>query len=315
VAPVLASFSGADLAPRLYPMIRGRLVAVNGREISSADYQDGRARRLLDREFNLSWMRDAPPNPVVAGRWWKEDETKTNPGQWSVEEGIAKTLGLKLGDKLTYDIAGTRVEGTITSLRQVEWSSFRVNFFVVAPPELLRDFPATYITSVRTTPAQAPLLNTLAREQPGIVIIDVAQILEQIQRMMGQAAGAMQFLFLFTLAAGLSVLYAALANTRDERLHEAAVMRALGARSGQVLAAQCAEFAAIGALAGLLGAAGAEALGWALAKHVLEIEYQGWGWAWLLGPALGALGVTLAGWLGTRHLLKAPPLGALRAAE
>lgn len=299
--------------PELFPMVRGRLVAVNGKAVSSDDYTEDRAKRLIDREFNLSWAeRMQPDNRIVAGRWWTEGEGRTD--QLSVEDGIALTLGLKLNDRLTYDVAGSKFEATITSLRKVEWDTFKANFFVIAPPKLLQGHPVSYMTSLYVPPGQAATLNQLVRDFPNLVVIDVAQIMAQVQKMMDQVSSAVQFVFLFTLAAGLAVLYAAIASTRDEREYEAAVMRTLGASRRQIAATQFAEFALMGGIAGLLAAAGASALGYVLALKVLNVPYIGNPWIWLIGVVAGSAGIALAGMLGTRRVLATPPIRVLREA-
>ena len=311
----LANFFAARAAPppALFPMVRGRLIAVNGHAVSPDSYAEDRAKRLVDREFNLSWMENLPAdNRIVAGRWWAPAGGRAD--QLSVEEGIAETLGLGLGDVLTYDVAGSRFSATITSLRKVDWDSFKVNFFVIAPPALLKTYPTSFITSFYAPPGQAATLNELVRAFPNLVVIDVAQIMAQIQRLMDQVADAVQFVFLFTLAAGLTVLYAGIASTRDEREYEAAVMRVLGARRGQVLSLQFAEFALIGALAGLFAAAGASALGYVLAHRVLHVPYLGSFGIWPLGVIAGALGIGIGGLLGVRRVLDSPPLAVLRKA-
>jgi putative ABC transport system permease protein len=314
VQPLGAFFAARGMTqPALFPMVRGRLVAINGRAVSSADYAEERARHLIDREFNLSWaLKPQPDNQIVAGRWWNANDARTD--QLSVEDGIAATLGLELGDRLTYDVAGSKFTATVSSLRKVDWDTFNVNFFVIAPPRLLQGYPGSYITSFHVPPGQVTTLNALVREFPNLVMIDVAQIMAQVQKMMEQASNAVQYVFLFTLAAGLVVLYAAIASTRDEREYEAAVMRTLGASRAQIAAAQLAEFALIGGLAGLLAAAGASALGYTLALKVLNVPYLGNPWIWLIGGAGGALGIALAGMLGTRRVLAVPPLQSLRRA-
>ena len=311
--PLASFFTARGLAPpTLFPMVRGRLIAVNGRTVAAADFADERARRLVDREFNLSSsLRPQPGNQIVGGRWWRPDEPS---GQLSVEDGIAATLGLKLGDQLTYDVAGTQLTAAITSLRKVDWDSFNVNFFVITPPALLKDHPLSYITSFYVPPGQVDTVNQLVREFPNVVMIDVAQIMAQVQKMMDQVSNAVQFVFLFTLAAGLAVLYAAIASTSDEREYEAAVMRTLGASRRQIAATQLAEFALIGAFAGLLAAGGASALGYALALKVLNVPYGASAWIWLIGAGSGAVGIAAAGMLGTRRVLSAPPLQSLRRA-
>ncbi len=313
VQPLSAFFARRGMAaPAIYPMVRGRLVAVNGQTVTAADYADERARRLIDREFNLSSSPEPPfGNQLSAGRWWQTGEPIE---QLSVEDGIAATLGLRLGDRLTYDIAGTSLTAAITSLRKVDWDSFKVNFFVLAPPALLDGHPRSHITSFYVPPGQAATLNELVREFPNVVMIDVAQVMAQVQKLIEQVSSAVQFVFLFTLAAGVAVLYAAIVSTSDERAYEAAVMRTLGASRRQIAATQFAEFALIGGLAGLLAAGCASALGYVLALKVLNVQYFGNGWIWLIGMGGGALGIALAGLLGTHRIIATPPLHSLRRA-
>jgi putative ABC transport system permease protein len=296
----------------LRPMVRGRLVEVNGASFITAQLGDERARRLGEREFNLSWSEALPQgNRVVAGQWWQRGEAGSVAGA-SLEEGLAKTLGLKLGDTLTYDIVGTRVSVKVTSLRKVDWDSFRVNFFALFAPGVLDALPKTYISAVRADPGNAAWLTALVREYPNVLVIDVGEILGQVQSIMDQVALAVEFVFLFTLLGGVLVLEAAIATTQDERRYDAAVLRTLGASERQLAAAQVAEFLALGALAGLLAAAGATATGYALADRVFDIPF-GWNPAlWVIGVVGSAACVALAGWLGTRSTLRQPPLAALR---
>ena len=309
--------------PKLAPMVRGRLVQINERAVGGANFADERARRQIEREFNLSWATQLPKgNLITSGKWWtgwtgwtgwpEAGVSKGNKNQYSLEDGIAQRLGIKLGDKLTFDIAGTPVSATVTSLRKVDWDSFNVNFFVIAPPGLLEEQPVTYITSFHLPPRATQTLSDLVREFPNLLVIDVAQVMAQVQKMMTQVSKAIQFVFLFTLLAGLVVFYAAIAGTQDERIQQAAIMRALGARRAQLARAHLAEFALIGALAGLIAAAGASGLGYVLAVKVLNVSYNWSPLAWLAGVVLGAAGVALAGHLGTRRVLATPPLQALR---
>jgi putative ABC transport system permease protein len=299
-------------APTLYPMVRARLIELNGRPVSSNDFVDERARRLVDREFNLSWAQEKQhDNVIVAGRWF----TTQDAGKpvISMEEGIAETLGIRLGDRLGYDVAGTRLDVEVTSLRKVEWDSFRVNFFVVAPPGVLEDYPASWVTSFHLSQHRAVLMDELIREFSNLVVIDVAAILQQVQRMMDHVVRAVEFVFLFSLAAGVLVLLAAVSATHDERRFDAAVMRALGAAGRQLRSVQVAEFLFIGALAGLLAAIGATGIGWVLAKQVLNVPFNPSPLVWVAGLLAGALGVTLAGVLGTSRVLRTPPMQVFRA--
>lgn len=299
-------------APTLYPMVRGRLVEINGRAVSSRNYVDERAKRLIDREFNLSWAaRMQPDNVIVSGRWFADSDR--GKAVVSVEEGIAQTLGMKMGDRLVYDVSGSRLEVQIASVRKVEWDSFRVNFFVVAPPGVLENYPASWVTSFHLAQERSPLMDELVREFPNLLVIDVAAILAQVQRMMDQVVRAVEFVFLFSLVAGVLVLLAAVSATHDERRYDAAVMRTLGAAGRQLRAVQVAEFGFIGALAGFLAAVGATAIGWVVATEVLNVPFTVNPAVWAAGLAAGALGVTVAGVLGTRQVLRTPPMQVFRA--
>ncbi|MGZ8980095.1 MAG: ABC transporter permease [Burkholderiaceae bacterium] len=300
----------AGLDAPINAMVRGRLVEVNGRKIGPEDYTGDRAQRLVDREFNLSYAADAPAhNRITAGRWFRDGSDEI-----SIEEGIANTLGLELGDAMTFDIAGQRVTGRITSLRKVSWDSMRANFFVIMPPSLLADKPASFITAFHLPAARASLGGDLLREFPNLTVIDTTAVFRQVQAVIDQVVAAVEFLFVFTLAAGVLVLYAALASSRDERVREAALLRALGASRGQLSRAQVAEMICVGGLAGLLAAIGASAIGWVLARYAFEFDYAVSPWVFVSGIGGGALAALLGGWFGLRGVLKTPPLTTLREA-
>ncbi|SEP72929.1 putative ABC transport system permease protein [Ectothiorhodospira magna] len=311
VDPLQSLFEAEGLpAPVYYPMIRGRLVAVNDTPVDPETLTNPRAERLASREFNLSFARELQPdNQVVAGRWWSDD---TDGQEFSIEEGLAQTLGLGLGDVLEFSISGERVTGQITSLRSVDWNSFNVNFFVLSPPGLLEDQPVTYVTSFHLAEGRADLLTAMVRQFPSITILDVRALMQQVRDIIDRASLAVEYVFLFTLAAGVTVLYAAIHATRDLRRRESAILRTLGAGRRQVLMGLLAEFTVMGALAGLLASAGASGIGWVLAHQVFDLSYAFNPWLWVLGIAGGALGVGLAGWLGTRAVLRQPPLLTLR---
>jgi putative ABC transport system permease protein len=299
-------------ATELFPMVRGRLVAINGQAVSAADYADDRAKRLIEREFNLSWTQQvAPDNRVVAGRWWTRDDR--GHALFSVEQGIAETLGVHLGDRLTYRIADMDLTGAVSSLREVNWDSFRVNFFVVTPPGVLEDFPKTYITSFYLPREDQEVLNALIREFPNVTVIDVEAIMSQVRAVMDRVTRALEYVFLFTLAAGVAVLYAALQATHDERLQESALLRALGASRRQLVSAWLTEFAVLGTLSGLVAAIAASVLAYVLAEHVLKLPYYFNQWLYLWGPLVGVLGAILVGFLGVRAVLRRAPLETLRA--
>ena len=294
----------------LHPMVRGRLIAVNGKAIGPENFASERAQRLVDREFNLTYADSAPAhNPIVAGRWFAPEAAEL-----SIEQGIAERLGIALGDELTFDIAGNRVSARASSLRKVNWDSLRANFFVIMPSRLLAEQPQSYITAFHLPAAKGALAAELVREMPNLTVLDTSAIFRQVQAVLDQVIAAIEFLFLFTLAAGVLVLYAALAATFDERVREAGLLRALGASRQQLSRAQTAEMVCLGALAGFLAAAAAAAVGWALAKFAFEFDYAVAPWIFVLGIGGGIACALAGGWLGLRDVLKSPPLATLRDA-
>jgi len=304
-----AALAGAGVARYdWYPMIRGRLVAINGRPVRPEDLVDDRARRLVDREFNLSHAAALPAhNQVSGGRW------SAQPDGLSVEQGLAETLGLALGDRLRFDIAGQPVEGRITNLRKVDWSSMRVNFFVMFTRAAMEDVPLTYIAAFRA-PGRSGFDNALARDFPNVTTIDVSAQVAQVQRVLDQVIRAVEYLFGFTLAAGLVVLFAAVTATREARAREFAVMRAMGA-SGRLLAqVQRAELLGVGALAGVLASVAAMTVGWALARFAFDFSWSASPVVPLAGGVAGAALALAAGWWGLREVLRRPVVETLRRA-
>ncbi|MFZ9233357.1 MAG: ABC transporter permease [Hylemonella sp.] len=292
-----------------YPMIRGRLVAINGRAIGPQDYIEDRARRLVDREFNLSFDAQLPEhNALVAGQWVEEQA-----GTVSMEVGIAKTLGLKLGDSLRFDIAGQLQEVRITSLRQVNWGSMRANFFALFPVSRLEGVPVTWMSAFRA-PAQPGFDAALVRQFPNITTVDMGTTLAQVQRVLDQVVRAVELLFAFTLVAGLTVLLAAVGATREERVRDYAVMRAVGARTDLLRQVQRAEMVGVGLMAGILASAAASAVGWALARWVFGFDWSLSLVVPVAGALAGALLALLGGWWSLREVLRRPVVETLRRA-
>jgi putative ABC transport system permease protein len=293
-----------------YPMIRGRLVTVNGQPVQPESYESERAQRLVEREFNLSHTEVQPPhNEVVQGKWMANEADGL-----SVEEGLAKELGLKLGDTLGFDMAGVAVNGRITSLRKVDWGSMRVNFFVVFPLAEMPGVPATYISAYRVADSDKRFDNTLVRQFPNITNVDMSQTIAQVQRVLGQVIRAVEFLFAFALAAGLVVLLATITATRGEREREFAVLRAVGAGSKLLRDVQRIELLGVGLLAGLLASVVAMGVGWALARFVFEFSWQPSLWVPLGGALAGGVLALMAGWWGLRSVLRTPVVETLRRA-
>ena len=295
----------------LFPMVRGRLTAINDRAVGPNDYENPRAKRLVEREFNLSWTdRLQDDNRIVAGRWWNAEQH--GQGVASVEKELAKDLGIAMNDTLRFQIAGQTLTAKVASLRNVEWDSFRANFFVLFPPGVLDDYPAAWITSFHLSPSQKPLLADLVRQYPSVTVLDVEALINKVREIVDRVIVALEYVFLFTLAAGLVVLYAAIQATQDERRFESAVLRTLGASRAVVRRSLLAEFATLGLLAGVLAAGAATLIGYVLATHVFDFPYHPDPWLWVLGGGAGVIGVGLAGLIGARSALNQPPWRALR---
>jgi len=297
--------------PTLYPMIRGRLVSLNGKPSSGADYADDEeAKRRAEREFNLSTaatLRD--DNKVTAGRFWTG---RTPAPELSVEERFAEQLGWKVGDRVAFDIAGQPFEGKITSLRSVDWESFRPNFFVIASPGSMQGYPASYITAVSVPPTQKRFTAQLVERFPNLSVIDVDAVLKQVRSTADQVSTVVQVVFWFSLAAGVLVLLAAISASQDERLLEGGVMRVLGGSRRQLRLAQASEFAAIGLLSGLVAAIAASVLSGVIATQVFDLPWKAnWSLA-AIGGGLGMLAALVAGLFATRRVLDAPPSVTLR---
>ena len=305
--------------PTLYPMIRGRLVEVNGTAVTGKDYEarGERAKRLAEREFNLSTaatLREAD-NEIVAGAWWDEAAIATGEAQVSVEEGLAEELGWALGDRVAFDIAGSRFSATITSLRRVDWESFKPNFFVVASPGALDGYASSHITAVRVARGDVAVTQALVEAYPNVSVIDVDAVIDQVRSTVEQVTVAVEYVFYFTLLAGLLVLLAAISASQDERLLEGGVMRVLGAHTRQLRLAHASEFAAIGLIAGLVAAIAASVISGSIAVYVFE---QPWAPEWrlaLVGGAIGMVAVAITGLVATRRIASAPPSQTLRALQ
>ena len=297
---------------RMLPMMRGRLTAINGRPVESIHFNDRRGRHFATREQNLTWTAAlGGDNRIVAGRWW----TRAQFGKplVSISTEFERWLGLRLGDRLTFDIAGDTFTARVASVRKVQWDSFRPNFFIEFPPGLLEKETGTYLTSAYLTPVDARSLATFARRFPSVSIFDIDDLLSDVRAMLDKAVVAVQSVFLFTLLAGLTVLLAAVQSSRDERRYESALLRTLGASRATVMKGVLAEFAALGALAGALAVPGASAAAWFITTRELHLRYAFDAGTCAAAFAGGVLLVVASGWLATRSVVRQPPLATLRA--
>jgi putative ABC transport system permease protein len=297
---------------RVLPMIRGRMTAINGHPVESLRFRGEQGGDNAAREQNLSWAAQlGPDNRIVAGKWWGPQEAGKPLVSLATE--FQESLGVKLGDSLTFDIAGERFEVRIASFRKVKWDSFQPNFFIVFAPGVLDNVAGTYMTSVHFDGGQARSLASLARQFPSVSIFDIQDLLERVRSVFDKAVLAVQSVFFFTLFAGLTVMMAAVQASRDERRYESAMLRTLGASRSTVLQGVLAEFIMLGLLSGVLAALGASVAGYFVATRVLELKYGFDGWVWLTGTGGGALLVAFSGWLATRSVINHPPVTTLRA--
>jgi putative ABC transport system permease protein len=297
---------------RVLPMIRARLTEINGHGVDTLEFASPQGEGFSRREQNITWQSElGDDNRIVAGRWF----TPQDAGQAlvSVSTEVQEGLGLVVGDRLTFDVAGETYEATVSSVRKVKWDSFQPNFFLVFAPGLLDDTVGTWMTSAYFKPQQGSSIADLVRRFPSVSVFDLDELLAQVRSVIDKAILAVQSVFLFTLCAGLVVLLAAVQATRDERRYESAMLRTLGASRGVVARGVLAEFTMLGLLSGLLAAAGASAAGYLLARFVLEIDYGFDLRVWLIGLFGGALLVAVSGWIATRSVVRQPPITTLRA--
>jgi len=299
--------------PEFMPMIRARMSTINDVSVKDREYPDPGGKWMANREANLSFASKlSTSNEIVEGEWWPEDYN--GPPLVSIEEEAALETGLTIGDRMRFIVAGREVDATIGSVRKINWDSFQPNFFMVFSPGALDGLPTTYIASLRLEKQQQPVLVTLVRTHPSISIIDLDSILQQIRGIVQKASLAVQAVFIFTLAAGIAVLFAAVQSTIDERRFESAMLRALGARKRTVFAGVMAEFAALGAAAGILASAGASILAAIVATRLFELPYEFNPFLWVTGVAAGILVVCASGFVAARGAVNAPPVDVLRAA-
>jgi putative ABC transport system permease protein len=307
----MQGFFAANRIPAsdLYPMVRGRLIEINGTTVTRAVTKEEDSGAIR-RELNLTWTDTVPSdNRLVRGAWWN-NPMPANPV--SVEEKLAQKLGIETGDELTFSIAGSERRARVASIRSVQWDSFHPNFYMIFPPGALDGLPATYLTSFHLAPEQKPLLTSLVRAFPAVTVLEMDQVLAQVRTILAQVTAAVELVLLFVLAAGFAVLFAALSASLDERFHEGALLRTLGAGRRQLRAAHFAEFVMLGALAGVLAAIGTELIAWVLYTRAFELEYSFKWPVWILAPLAGGLLIGLAGYIGTRRVVSQSPLTVLR---
>lgn len=299
-------------ASDIYPMLRARLTHINEHQVSADDYTEDRAQRLASRDFNLSWaLKPQHGAGIVSGRWWGREQHDSP--LFSVEQGLAQTLGIKLEDTLQFELAGVPVRGRVANLRTVRWDSFQPNFFVIGTPGLLRAHPTTYITSFHLPPGNEAMLARLIQAFPAVTIIDVSAILQQLQEIMARGSQAVEYVFLFSLGAALLMLYAGIQASREHRRQESVVLRTLGVQRKDLLMASAVEFLTLGLLSGSLATLCANLTGWFIAKDLLGLAFTPSLVLWLVGVLGSGVIICTAGILATYPLTIRPPLHNLQA--
>jgi len=300
----------SDYAAPLYPVVPGRLVAINGEPVRQLVSKESQGERAIQRDLSLTWARELPSdNRLTAGQWWNEEKGEL-PGV-SVEAELAESLQVGLGDRLSFTVGGITRDASVTSLREVNWDSFQPNFYMIFEPQTLQDVPATYMTSFHLPQGKDRELVQLARDFPSATILQVEALLSQLRSILAQVSLAVEYVLMFVLAAGLAVLFAGLQSTLDERIHQGALLRALGAERSLLIRARRTEFGVLGAASGVLAALGCELVSALLYHFVFDLRWQPHPWLLLL-PLVGALLVGAAGVMGTRRALNASPLNVLR---
>ena len=305
--------SGGVAAPIFVPMVRARMQTINGEDVKTREYPAKDGEWMANREQNLTWAETlSASNEIVKGEWWPVDYD--GEPLVSLEEEAATELGVDLGDRLQFFVAGQEIALTVSSFRKVNWDSFQPNFFMVLSPGALDGYPSTFVAGVKIEDERKDVLLSLVRKHPTVSVIDIDTILEQVKSIIDKASLAVQAVFIFTLAAGIAVLFAAVQSTIDERRFESALLRALGVRRRTVLSGVLTEFAALGFAAGLLASAGASILAAIVAIRLFELDYTFNITLWVAGLVGGISLVCASGFVAARGAINAPPVEVLRAA-
>ena len=304
----------------LYPMTRGRVMAVNGAVLAEDRSETGESRGR-QREANFTYAAVLPEaTEVVDGQWWGEEAgQQVSPQQVSfqevsLEERFAESVGAEVGDTLTFRIGADSFDAKVSSIRRADWQSMKPNFFVIFPPEVLNNFPKMYLTSFFLESDNKGALNPLVRAFPTVTVIELDIVIDEIRGIVDRVGQAIELVLAVILLAGALVLVAGVQSSVDVRLRESALLRALGARRGLLLGALAIEFSVLGLFAGLLAIIGAEAAAWGLQTQALDLAYEPTIWLWPLGVMAGVVIIGSVGVFSCRRAVNVPPLVVLREA-
>lgn len=299
-------------SPRLMPMVRGRLLALNGKRVRAEDFDDPETRRWINRDFNLSSAAAIPDdNRIIAGAFWSSDSARY---EMSADEYAVERLGLEIGSTLTLDVAGAEYQYTVTSLRQVQWDSMQPNFFLLVPPAVLPEAGASWITSYYQTPEQKAMDRSLVQRFPNLTVLNLERLITEIRQITGRALAALQGVFLFTLLSGALLVVGMLLGELPERRRQVAILRALGIRQARLRQLVVAEFAWLGALAGIGAVIIVQLSLAALAMGVFDMRWQPSVLAMAFPPFIAAFATAAVGWTMLRSAVRSPPGELLRAA-
>ncbi len=294
---------------RFFPVTRGRLVEINGIKVRKIVSKESTGARATQRQLSLTSSTTPPDgNQIIEGNWWKSD----NEAVVSIEQKLAQSLKVSIGDKLTFTIGSEQMQVAISNIRSVNWDTMKPNFYFIFPPSALDAFPQTYLTSFYLPPGKKDFLNKLIEHFPAVTLLDVETLLNQFKMILSQLTAAINYLLYFALAAGFTVLFAAVYSTLDDRIHNSALMRTLGAKRSLIKKVQLIEFTVLGFISGLLALAISELILSLLYNQLFGMAHQLNLLLWFLTPLAGGLFVGLAGYVGIRHVMDLPPASILR---
>lgn len=292
-----------------YPIVRGRLVRINGVDINLIVEPGSYGERVTNRVLSLTRIASVPDhNKIVQGTWMGLGDSI----QVSVEQKLAENLGIKPGDRLTYGVGSQQFTASVSSIRSVQWDAMKPTFYMIFSPSSLDGYPRTYLTSFFLPAENKLALNRMIKQFPGVTILEVDLILKQFRTIISQVSTSVEFVLVFAVFAGFTVLFAAVHTSIDSRIFEGALLRALGANRGLLRSSRIVEFCGLGLLAGLLAAVTSELIAWALYTYTFHLEYRSNMLVWICTPIIGALSVGLAGVLSTRRVLNQSPNHVLR---
>jgi len=286
--------------PHFYPMIRARLLSVNDHEIKGEDFEDPQTRQLAMRVFNLSWSNELQPgNEITAGKWWDRNTSDIN--QMSFDKGLARRMGIKPGDRLVFISAGEKINARVTSLRQINWGTFQPNFYAIMPPAALASYPSTQISSFYVADKDKAFINRLIRKYRNLTVIDVGQMINQVRSIMDRVTLVIEFVFLFTIIAGVLVMFATMQSTHDERMRDNAIMKTLGADRRQLRKILMVEFLFIGLMSSIIATVAANLLGYGISRWLMKMPYQLHMGSAMISIVIGTAAITGVGLLAFRQ--------------